>query len=76
MREKALPIGCIQCRTWVHFRKTCANLSYRETKKKWKNYKCPRSQQKTKKIQTLASYLLLITSYYFQPFCVPECSPN
>ena len=63
MRGKALFIGCIQCRTWVDVRKTCANLSYKkEPKKKWKNYKCPTYQQKTKKNSNVS---FLIISHYF-----------
>ena len=56
MRGKALFIGCIQCRTWVDVRKTCANLSYKkEPKKSGKTTSVQRINKKPKKIRKLVS---------------------
>ena len=42
LNEKAPSIGCVCCKNWIHLKKGCASLSWKEAKKLNGKYICPK----------------------------------
>ena len=40
MSKDAPAIACTNCLAWIHLKKSCANISYKEAKKVKKTFKC------------------------------------